>query len=152
MPGPRRQVAASVRLPVAPGRALVAFLEPTDLRAWWGVERALVEPRTGGLYALAWGVTEAGFRYVSTGVVGEYHPARVLRIDHYTYFNPDRQILGPMRLRLEAVPEGRHTRLDVVQDGYLDGPDWDWYHDAVAAAWPVALEALEAHLAAHPGG
>lgn len=144
-------MAASVRLPVAPARAIAAFLEPADLRAWWGVERALVEPRTGGLYALAWGVTEAGFMYVSTGVVGEYDPARILRIDHYAYFNPGRPILGPMRLRLEAVPEGRHTRLDLVQDGYGNGPDWDWYYDAVVAAWPAALEALKAHLASHRG-
>jgi hypothetical protein len=146
-----RQVAASIRLPVAPRRALAAFLDPEDLQSRWGVERALVEPRVGGVHALAWGVTEAGFKYVSTGVIGEYDPARLLRIDHYTNFNPARPILGPLGLHLEAVPEGGRTRLDLIQDGYREGPDWDGYHDAVAAAWPVALQALEAHLAAPPG-
>ncbi len=64
-----RAVEAEIALQVTPRRALRAFLDPTDLRGWWGVERALVEPQIGGLYALAWGVTAQGFRYASTGIV-----------------------------------------------------------------------------------
>lgn len=146
-----RAVHASAWVPVGPERALTAFLDPADLAAWWGVERALVEPRPGGVYSLAWGVTPAGFRYVATGVIGEYDPGRCLRIDHYTYFNPDRPILGAMRLCIRVGQEGGGTRLDLTQDGYRDGTDWDWYHEAVRAAWPVALRALEAHLSREAG-
>jgi len=91
-----RAVEAELALHVTPRRVLTAFLDPSDLRGWWGVERALVEPRIGGLYALAWGITAQGFRYASTGIVGRYVPDRVLGITHYTYFNPERPILGPM--------------------------------------------------------
>lgn len=99
------------------------------------------------MYALAWGVTAEGFQYVTTGMVGQYQPGRVVRIDNYTHLSPARRILGPMRLLVRTDVEGDHTRLDVVQDGYQQGPDWDWYYEAVLGAWPVALRALQAHLA-----
>jgi hypothetical protein len=146
-----RAVQAEIAVPTTPSRALRAFLDPVDLGAWWSVERTLVEPREDGLYALTWGVSPQGFQYVTTGVIGRYEPERQLWIDHYTYFNPTRPILGPMRLRVAVAPgaEGE-SRLEVVQDGYGDGPDWDWYYEAVRAAWPVALVALQRHLIRAP--
>lgn len=91
-----RAVEAELVLEVSPRRTLKAFLDPVDLHGWWEVERALVDPRIGGLYTLAWGATGQGFRYASTGIVGHYEPARVLGITHSTYFGPARPILGPM--------------------------------------------------------
>lgn len=60
-----------------------------------------------------------------------------LRLDHYTYFHPERAILGPMTLTLEA--SARHeggSRMRVTQEGYQDGADWDGYYEAVRHAWP----------------
>lgn len=99
---------AQIALHVTPRRALSAFLNHVDLRGWWGVERSLVQPQVGGLYALAWGVTGQGFRYATTGIVREYEQDRVLDITHYTYFGSQRLILGPMQLTVSA--EGRAER------------------------------------------
>lgn len=142
-----RTVEAEIDLHVTARRALAAFLDPTDLRGWWGVERALVEPQVDGLYALAWGITADGFRYASTGIVDEYAPHRILRITRYTYFNPERPILGPMRLTMSIEPRGEEEcRLHVAQDGYRQGADWDWYYEAVKGAWPMALNGLRKYL------
>jgi hypothetical protein len=143
-----RTVQASIMTSSAPERALAAFLDPGDLRSWWGVGRALVQPHKGGLYALAWGVTTETFAYITTAVVGEYEPGRLLRLDNYTYFNPARPILGPMSLTVRARIEGAGGAcIEVIQDGYGDGPDWDWYYEAVRGAWPMALGALRDYLA-----
>lgn len=142
-----RTVETSTTVAVDATRALTAFLDPVDLQGWWGVERALVEPREGGVYVLAWGVTTQGFQYVSAGTVGQYLPGCALRIDNYTYLNPARRILGPMRLLVRTEVENDHTRVHVVQDGYQQGADWDWYYEAVLGAWPAALRALRAYLA-----
>jgi uncharacterized protein YndB with AHSA1/START domain len=142
-----RAVRSGIAVPATPQRALRAFLDPADLGAWWSVERTLVEPTEGGLYALAWGVSPHGFQYVTTGVISRYEPDRQLSIDHYTYFNPTRPILGPMRLNVAVAPGALgESRVEVTQDGYGEGPDWDWYYESVLAAWPEALVALQRHL------
>jgi uncharacterized protein YndB with AHSA1/START domain len=132
-----RKVQVEFEVRAMPERVILAFLELEALRAWWRVERALVEPKVGGVYALAWGITDQGFQYVTTGILGALDPARLLRIDHYTYFHPERDILGPMTLTVEAEPRvDGHAVMRITQDGYQRGSDWDWYYEAVRQAWP----------------
>lgn len=129
------QVECLVQTP--PPQVIAAFLEREALQAWWHVERAFVEPHVGGVYALAWGITDRGFGYVTTAIVSALDPAGLLRLDHYTYFHPDRAILGPMVLTIEATPHDEGgSRMRVTQEGYQDGADWDWYYEAVREAWP----------------
>lgn len=141
-----RSVEVSVRIRTTPEKALDAFLREDDLRAWWGVELALVEPRVGGVYALAWGVTTAGTSYISSGIIGSLRPLAQLQIDHLVYFSPDRPILGPMRLRVDVSADGDGTLLRLVQDGYRSGADWEWYYEAVREAWPAVLRTLKDYL------
>ncbi|HMB94137.1 MAG TPA: SRPBCC domain-containing protein [Rhodothermales bacterium] len=142
-----RTVQADIQLAVTSRKAINAFLDGAALQAWWGGERALVQPCEGGLYALTWNVSEAGFGFVTTGIITELDPAARLQIEQYTYFNPARDILGPMTLDVEARPTSdEHTLLRVTQDGYQDGADWDWYYASVLEAWPVVLESIKAYL------
>lgn len=142
-----RTVQADIELAVAPEQAIQTFLDVPALQAWWGVERALVQPCEGGLYALTWNVSEAGFGFVTTGIIVDLDPAARLRIEKYTYFNPTRDILGPMTLDMEALPGGEgRTLLRVTQDGYREGADWDWYYASVLEAWPVVLDSIKAYL------
>ena len=141
-----RAVSARITVPGTTTRSLTAFLDAADLQAWWGVDRALVEPREGGLYILTWGSTDHGFRYVTTGIIGLYRPGHSLRIDQYAYLSPARPILGPMRLTVQVHEGEGETHLDVIQDGYRDGTDWNWYYDAVHKAWPIALRDLRSYL------
>lgn len=143
----RRAVEAEIVLQATPQRALNAFLDRADLRGWWGVERMLVQAHVSGLYALTWGITAQGFRYVSMGIVGEYVPDRILGITHYTYMSPERPILGPMQLTVSVEPgAGGACHLHIAQEGYREGADWDWYYEAVKSAWPMALNGLRTYL------
>lgn len=116
------------------------------LNGWWGVEKALVEKREGGVYALVWDISESGFRYVATGIIKSYKADAILEIENYTYLNLNMPIMGPMGLIIEAIVKNNQTELTVTQTGYQSGGDWGWYYDAVKQAWPDVLASLKEYL------
>ena len=122
------------------------------MSAWWGVARGLVDPRPGGVWALGWELSPAGYRYVTTGRIVNFEPGARLLIADIVYFNPERPVLGPMQLSVTAAIAPGGCELTVRQDGYRDGPDWDWLYKAVVDAWPATLDALKVHLEAGPNG
>lgn len=130
-----RTVQTRIHVVTTPEAAARAFLNLDAMRQWWHVDRGLVEPREGGVWALAWERSEHGFKYVITGRIASLGPGRVV-ITEMLYFNPDRPILGPMSLTVTAVPATGGCELTIQQDGYGDGPDWDWYYKVVSWAWP----------------
>jgi hypothetical protein len=140
-----RNVRAEVEVQTTVDRAIAAFLDSRALGAWWGVERALVEKKVGGVFAIAWAIAENGFGYLTTGTIGALAEGH-LRIDHYTYFHPQRSILGPMTLSVEARPRASGVLLSVTQAGYQTGSDWDWYYDAVHGAWPRVVKDVARYL------
>ncbi|MBI2956309.1 MAG: SRPBCC domain-containing protein [Acidobacteria bacterium] len=103
---PPRQVSASTQIRARAGRVFSAFLEPELLQQWWGPRRALVEPRKGGVWALAWGDSAQGYQYVVSGVIRSLLPERRLLIDPLVYFNAERAVLGPMRLSIALREKG----------------------------------------------
>jgi uncharacterized protein YndB with AHSA1/START domain len=147
-----RSVQASIRIRTTPQRVLDSFLQLELLRVWWGVERALIEPRSGGVYSLAWDISKAGFKYISSGIIASYQPHQHLHIESLVYFNPERQLLGPMNLKIDMETERDETQLHLVQDGYQTGADWDWYYVSVHEAWPAVLQNLKGFLETSPAG
>jgi uncharacterized protein YndB with AHSA1/START domain len=141
-----RSVEALVIIRAKPIEVINAFVDHEHLKAWWGVERSLVEARPGGVWALAWEISEAGMKYVSSGTLHDYEAGEYLRIDNLVYLNPERQILGPLTLEIFADEIRDGTKVRVIQSGYQSGNDWDWYYDAVVQAWPYALELLKKYL------
>ena len=141
-----KKVEVSIPIAVLPEKVIDAFTEFDLLKGWWGVERCLVEKRPSGNYALTWGITENGFQYVSSGVVKDHQPGQLLVVDHMCYFNPERPILGGMSLTVKVTPKEDGCLLNVCQDGYQTGADWDWYYEAVRTAWPQALQHLKTFL------
>ena len=142
-----RLVASSIDIQTTPGKALEAFLRHEHLKSWWGVARSLVEPRAGGLYTLAWDISENGIKYVCSGIISELIPAEYLMIKNFVYLNPDKQILGPMELEIDLlVTDEKTTKIGVVQSGYQYGTDWDWYYNVVKEAWPVVTTKIKHYL------
>ena len=112
------------------------------------MERALVERKSGGSFTLVWGVSEHGLRYISTGVIKTLRPTRLV-VKNYTYLAADRPIMGGQVLSVEALArEGGGSLLKLRQGDYPTGDaHWDWYFQAVEAAWPkVVREALKPFL------
>ncbi|MBI4467159.1 MAG: SRPBCC domain-containing protein [Acidobacteria bacterium] len=141
-----RKVGRSIRIQATPEQALRAFLDVEQMKQWWGVAKGLVEERKGGVYSLAWGEPGRGYKYVVAGVVKSYQPGKWLRLEPLVYFNHERPVLGPMRLRISVREKDGRTRVSVRQDGYGEGPDWDWYYEAVITGWKDTLANLKAFL------
>ncbi len=141
-----KKVEVAIALRTSPESIISAFTDAESLRGWWGVERMLVEKKTGGVYTLAWNVSEIGFGYVSTGVIKEYDPGGLLVVGNMVYMNPARPMLGPMTLSIRAAGKMELSELYLCQDGYGESPDWDWYYDAVKTAWPEVLNSLKQYL------
>ncbi len=141
-----KKVALTIKINVTSDRVIAAFTNPEMLKGWWGVERSLIELKPGGNYTLAWDITEKGFGYVSSGIVKEYIPVQLLEIEKFVYLNPDKAILGPMKLMIKASENNGISDVYICQDGYQTGGDWDWYYDAVKNAWPQAAEILKNYL------
>lgn len=141
-----KEVKAQIDLTQSPEIILKAFSDPDMLRGWWGVERSLIELKKGGMYMLAWQITEKGFGYISAGRIAKYTPGTELLITDSCYFNPERPILGPMEMHISLTTGTNSNALTVLQTGYQSGPDWTWYYKAVKDAWPAALSNLKKYL------
>ena len=141
-----RAVESSIQINCKPDRVIAAFLDERDLRAWWGVQRCLVEKKPNGIWTAAWEISESGIKYISAGIITTYTPHSHLEISNLVYLNPDREILGPMKLELSATENDEGTNLRLIQSGYQQGGDWDWYYEAVKSAWPFALGLLKKYL------
>ncbi len=48
-----------------------------------------------------------------------------------------------MALTVEVAAADGGSLLTIRQDGYRDGPGWDWYHDAVRSAWPEVAKLVK---------
>lgn len=141
-----RKVEAAIDIHQPASVVFDAFTSPVSLQQWWGVERCLVEHKQGGLYSLAWNISKKGIQYISTGVITVFIPGKELLIDHLVYFNPDKPILGPAYLDIKFREENGTTSVVLVQGGYQEGKDWDWYYEAVKEAWPKVLVDLKKFL------
>ena len=123
-----------------------AFVEPSLLKSWWGVDNCLIEKNQGGLYSLTWETSPSGFHYVSTGIITVFIPGKELLIDNLVYFNPEKKILGPTFLSVELTEINNSTTVRIIQGGYQSGGEWDWFYDSVKDAWPKVLEDLKKFL------
>ena len=141
-----KKVEATIKINRSASTVFNAFIEPAMLKAWWGVERCLVERKQGGLYSLAWDITEKGFHYISSGVITVFIHGKELLVDHFVYFNPERSILGPTYLDIRMQENNGITTLLLIQGNYQENKDWDWYYQAVKDAWPKVLESLKNYL------
>ena len=140
-----RFVESSVAIAKSPAVVLSAFTSPNHLKSWWDVDRTLIELKKGGLYSLIWQPNNT-IDFVCTGIIAEYIPACQLKIENMVYLNPQRPVFGPMELMVLATPEKVGTTLTVVQSGYQNGPDWEWYHNAVKETWPAVNVKIKDYL------
>jgi uncharacterized protein YndB with AHSA1/START domain len=142
-----RKVEVNIDINTQPEKIIQAFTDPEMLRGWWGVERALIDKRTGGIYSVAWQITDKGFGYISTGIIKEYQLNSILEIENFAHFNPDKPILGPMTLMIKVLEKSPGvTALYLCQDGYQTGDEWDWYYESVQDAWPKVAKTLKEYL------
>ncbi|MCF8238349.1 MAG: SRPBCC domain-containing protein [Saprospiraceae bacterium] len=140
------KVKVHIQIHTPPEQVINAFTEPEMLNAWWGVEKCLIQKQLGGIYTLAWQLSEQGMGYVTTGIISGYEPTRKLVIRDLVYLNPTKPVFGPMCLSIHAREREGLTDVHLCQDGYQKGDDWNWYYKAVQEAWPSVLQRLKSWL------
>jgi hypothetical protein len=131
-----RKVETRFQSPHASG-VITAFTSASAMEAWWDAHSALVEPRVGGVWAATWEQN----KYVATGRISMLEPNK-LRISDYLYFNFQRGIFGPMTLTISVSGD----EVTILQEGYRDSPEWNWYFEAVSQAWPRVTPVLKRYL------
>jgi uncharacterized protein YndB with AHSA1/START domain len=141
-----RKVEVAITINARPQEVIRAFVDDAMLRKWWKTERTFIEKKVGGVYTLAWNISEHGFGYVSSGIIGQFVPDSTLVIENFVYLNPSKPLLGPMKLTILATEESGQTSLYLCQDGYQDSADWDWYYETVNQAWPEVVLTLKEYL------
>lgn len=143
-----KNVKVNIDILVPPVEAIRAFTHIELLSQWWGVERAYIDPHEGGQYTLAWGISDQGIKYISTGIISAFDPEGLLAVDKYFYLNPERPFLGPLKLYVKATAMDKGCNLFLSQGPYPvnAGSDWDWYYAAVVDAWPKVVLTLKEFL------
>lgn len=141
-----KKVEVNIKISTSPENIIKAFTDPKMLNKWWGVEKCLIEKKIGGLYTIAWNVSENGMQYVSSGIIKNYDPNKELEITNFIYLNPEKPFLGPMSLTVKTKEVNGMTEVYLCQDGYQDGDDWNWYYEAVKTAWPSVMKELKKYL------
>ena len=143
-----RFVETSIQINCAPEEVITSFTDETHLKEWWSVERCKIEPKIGGVYLLAWGITADGVKYVNCGIIESFHPGSQLHLGNWMYVNPERQILGPKQLKIDVRVLDEGSLLTLSQGPYPEnaGADWDWYYNVVKDAWPFVIKELKTYL------
>ncbi|HEY0742412.1 MAG TPA: SRPBCC domain-containing protein, partial [Chryseosolibacter sp.] len=116
-----RKIEVTIAIDTLAPNVISAFTDPVMLREWWQVERTLIEKKVGGIYTLAWNISEKGFGFVSSGVIKEYRPESLLVIRNFVYMNPEKELLGPMTLTVRVTQTGTSSSVYICQDGYQHG-------------------------------
>ena len=120
-----------------PPDALFALLHtPSAIRGWWGASRAIVHPRQGGRWAAAWG-PEDDPEYVTTATMLAFEPPRRIVFGDYQYYSRS----GPLpfeadfRTAFLVEPHAEGATLQVIQEGFPEGPEGDEFYAACDRGW-----------------
>lgn len=143
-----RTISCTIEISTLQDKIIRAFTDAQMLKRWWSVDKCLIELKRGGIYTLAWGISETGIKYVSTGIIKKYEPAKILHIGDYMYLSAERPFLGPLNLIVEASTIANGSMLKLTQGPYPErkGEHWDWYYEVVKEAWPKVLLTLKQYL------
>ena len=135
-----RSVITTRHIPATPDQVLQAFINEDDLAGWWLTTRSLVEPRRGGIWAIAWDDWGTERTHHSwTGVISELSANRLF-VSPMLMTEPNMPLLGPMSLEIRVEPAGDGgTSVTVTHSGYGYGDHWDEMYALVVNGWDHVL-------------
>jgi uncharacterized protein YndB with AHSA1/START domain len=143
-----RQHTHEMELPVSPQRVFALLHTPSDIRGWWGAARAIVLPREGGFWAVAWGGDEDAPDYVGYHVIRVFDPPCRLVLAEGTYHAKSGPLPFEPNFVVEFTVEPRPggCLLRVVQDGFPVDPVADDFYAACEVGWRNTFEGIRHHL------
>jgi hypothetical protein len=155
---PRLDVETVIHAP--PALVLRAFFDPAALGAWLRAKQSVTTPRTLGVYAVEWPLSD---RYddvlgrlggVFRGTVIQFEAGRGFFVADGYWLPPEGEPIGPTALTVACVPErstdleaagpeGIATYVHVEQTGFEDSPRWRRYYELANEGMPRALVSLK---------
>ena len=142
----KHQISREFKHPAA--TVFAALITPSQIRGWWSVNRAIVIPKTGGIWCAAWGEDEDVPDYTSSATIKEFQPEYRLVLGEYQYVSPAGGL--PFEADFETTFEvkslGEGSQLTVTQAGFPSEPIADEYYGACESGWQRSLDALENYL------
>lgn len=135
----------AVDLPAPPELVFAALHTPSAIRQWWGTDRAVILPRTGGVWSAAWGDQEDDPDYVTTARITEFTPPCRMCLGQWEYYARDDSLPFEADLTTEFVvtPIESGSRLTVVQDGSPADSAADEFFTACAKGWEETFADFE---------
>ena len=141
-------ITATCRARSTPEEAFDAFTRPDQVTAWFAATDAEIDARPGG----SWRFRYAPSRY-SSGTFAELRrPERIVLHWHEWHEDangqprPGEDTSVISTCTLTFTPERSHTRIDVVQEGYPDSPEWHDFAAALSGGWESQLQSLKQYL------
>lgn len=142
----QKYVTSEIRINATVTEILDALLDLNHLKAWWGVDSALIEKKDGGIYTITWLKSEHGIKFISTGRIKLYDKHSHLHLEDMVYLNSEKPILGPFTIQYNVKKHKAYCMLSVRQGGFEKGEEKEWYYQAVLNGWPEALIMLKKYL------
>ncbi len=135
--------------PTSPERLFALLHTPSAIRNWWSVAHAVVLPRPGGVFAVAWGEAEDDPDYISVATIRDFEPPRRMVLTDYRYKAKG----GPLPFDAQFVTEflvGPHPQganLRVTQDGFPAGREADDFYAGCQKGWRDTFAGIRRFLA-----
>lgn len=129
------------------------LITPSAIRQWWSASRAIIIPRTGGLWAATWGEDEDPPDFVTAARIQVFQPPSKLVLDRYQYVAKS----GPLPFEAEFVTTFQvsameaETQLAVVQAGFPLAASADPFLQDCQVGWRNTFAGIQRFLAErHP--
>lgn len=140
-----RSHSRSLELPLSPSETFALLVSPSSIRGWWGAARAIVQPREGGIWAVAWGTSEDDPDYVTGARISVFDPPKRLRLSGFSYSARGGRLPFPSDLlstEFSVVPARRGSLLTVVQSGFPDDARADDFYAGCERGWQATFEGI----------
>ncbi len=145
--GGRRSQEHEVLLPANPEEVFALLHTPSAIRAWWSAARAVVVPREGGLWVVAWGDDEDRPEVVARATLLVFDPPRRMLLGDFDYAAGDPlPFAADLSVEFEVEPTAGGTRLRVLHEGFPEAPSADAFFAACEAGWRDTLRGIDAFL------
>jgi uncharacterized protein YndB with AHSA1/START domain len=118
-------------------RVFALLHTPSAIRQWWGADRAIVMPESGGFWAAAWGTDEDAPEYVTAATMAVFEPPRRIVLSEYRYLARS----GPLPFVADFVtefvvePHADGVLLRVSQAGFPCTPEGERFYSACDQGW-----------------
>jgi uncharacterized protein YndB with AHSA1/START domain len=143
-----RSHAISREFSQSPAAIFRALITPSHIRGWWSVSRAIVIPKTDGIWCATWGENEDAPDYTSSATIRIFEPNRRLVLGDYKYVSPAGGLPfdADFETSFEIEPVGSGSKLTITQSGFPTDPIADEYYAGCETGWQRSLDGLETFL------